>query len=213
MIPLLDCSQHKVAEIAQRLNVSEYGQLCTPLTGYARIPGLKFGIDNGGFTTQDPAAFARTLKRLESDKADCKFVVMPDVPGDGRRTLELFHLFKSGLHGWPLAMAMQDGIEDLDIPWSDLSAIFMAGSGDWKMGTRATNIIKAAKWLGLWVHVGRISDPRRWKFFEGFVCDSADSSALVRPLPGRMDGLSKMFSGAVEPQQLTLEAIDGNEME
>jgi hypothetical protein len=206
MIPLLDCSGGKIVEIASGLNAEKYGQLHTPLTNYARIPGLIYGVDNGGFTTQDIGAFRRLVKRLGPYKADCKFLVMPDVPGDGRRTLELFRLFKDEFAGWPLAITIQNGIENLDIPWVDVAAVFMAGLGDWKMGAGAVGIIKAAKWLEKWVHVGRISDARRWKFFEELGCDSADSSVLVRPMPGRTEGLSRYLKdGEAGAKQLTLE--------
>jgi len=198
MIPLLDASANLMPGIAAKLNCPSYGQLVTPLTGYRIHDGI-FGIDNGGYTKQDPKAFCRLIKRALPHKDRCKFLVAPDVPGSARRTLELFSEFAPAISSlqFPLALACQDGLQDLEIPWSLLSAVFIAGSPDWRKTDCPKHIIAAAKWRGLWVHVGRVSNPEQWEYYRKLGADSADSSALVRPFPGRTDAISKYFKGAI----------------
>lgn len=194
MIPFLDCSPGKAPEIAGKLNAARYGQLLTPLTNY-RVPdtGL-FGVDNGGYTEQNAGAWVRLLKKVLPSVARCRFIALPDVPGSAIRTLELFYIFQPQMSvDWPICLVIQDGQESLPIPWEKIHAVFIAGSGEWKMGAGAKHIIQAAKWLGKWVHVGRISDPERWEYFSKLGCNSADSSAFVRPFPGRMDKMAEYF--------------------
>jgi hypothetical protein len=107
---------------------------------------------------------------------------VPDVVGSARRTLEVFQVWKikPEMRGWPLALVAQDGLEDLDIPWNDISAIFIGGSTEWKVGKHSADVIRAAKWLGKWVHVGRVNTPGRFEYFEDLGADSIDGSGLAR---------------------------------
>jgi hypothetical protein len=129
------------------------------------------------------------LERERPHRKTAKFVCCPDVVvrfkgkepvGDARRTLEVFDIFRHRLRGWPVALVAQDGLEGIAIPWDDLSAIFIGGSTGWKDGPHAANIVKAAKILGKWVHVGRINTPDRWNHFADLGADSCDGSGLAR---------------------------------
>lgn len=193
MIPFLDCSENKIHEIAAGLNCPQYGQLLTPLTGYRLAENVSFGVDNGGYTRQDMPRFIATVEKARPHKARCKFVVMPDVPGSAIRTAELFAEFSQQFSDMPLALAIQDGIESIEIPWGKLSAVFVAGTTDWRYKDYAKHVIAAAKWRGLWVHVGRVSNPEQWEKYRKMGADSGDSSALVIPFPGRIDKMKKYF--------------------
>jgi hypothetical protein len=157
------------------------GQLLTPLTRYRlRDPSKPWAIDNGAFARFLEKAFLALLEREAHHKAACKFVTVPDVVGSARRTLEVFHRWKGRLQGWTLALACQDGQENLEIPWDDIGAVFIGGSTNFKCGPHAAQIIKAAQALGKWVHVGRVNHGERYDYFEELGVDSADGSGLAR---------------------------------
>lgn len=157
------------------------GQLLTPLTGYSDWGGI-YAIDNGAFSGFDKVKFCRLLKRQEARRSDCLFVTVPDLVGAGRRTVELFrHRLEvlPELAEWPVALVVQDGIEDADIPWSELAAIFVGGKDPWKDSAAAADVVKTAKILGKWSHVGRVNTPRRFDHFSEIGADSCDGSGIA----------------------------------
>lgn len=179
MIALLDNGQD-LAECEAEIGL-EVGQLLTPLTRYRlREPLRKWGIDNGGFKNLDVPGLKSLLKREEHHRENCLFVAVPDIVGSAQRTLELFDLFAPDLEGWPLSLVCQDGQENLPIPWSQIAAVFIGGSTNWKLSVHVEQIIKTAKLFGKWVHAGRVNTPERWKWFEEQGVDSADGSGLAR---------------------------------
>lgn len=182
VIALLDNGQD-LDECAADLGCN-VGQLLTPLTRYQiRDPDRFWAIDNGAFANFDAAAFLSLLKREETrDREMCLFVTLPDVVGSARRTLEVFEHWKPKFDGWgwPLALACQDGQENLPIPWKDISAVFIGGTTNWKCSEHAVHIIKTAKAIGKWVHVGRVNHPARWQHFDELGADSADGTGIAR---------------------------------
>jgi hypothetical protein len=181
MIALLDNGQDlEQCEIELRCPV---GQLLTPLTRYhLRDPGRPWAIDNGAYSDFRPDNLAQLLEREHHRRHDCLFLTMPDIVGSARRTLEVFHYWtlRPELEGWKIALACQDGQEDLPIPWDQIAAVFIGGSTNWKASEHALHIIKAAKILGKWVHIGRINDPLRFKHFEQHGADSCDGTGTSR---------------------------------
>lgn len=156
-------------------------QLFTPLTGRKpQRPEERFCIDNGAFAKFDPDQFTCFLERHRARRDLCRFVAVPDVVGDARRTLEVFAVWQRRLVDWPLALVCQDGQEHLPIPWGKIQAVFIGGSTDWKMGPAAAACIKAAKALGKWVHVGRVNTPGRLEYFDNLGADSIDGTGLAR---------------------------------
>lgn len=179
MIVLLDTNED-LAKCAAELGC-DVGQLLTPLTRFSlRNPAMPWAIDNGAFARFEEKSFLSLLKREEHHKANCLFVTAPDVVGSARRTLELFDRWKGRLAAWPIALACQDGQEDLEIPWDDIAAVFIGGSTNWKLSDHAAHCIKAAKALGKWAHVGRVNDPARFEHFEKLGADSIDGSGIAR---------------------------------
>jgi hypothetical protein len=179
MIALLDNGQD-LDECAAEIG-GEVGQLLTPLTRYRlRHPDRPWAIDNGFFAQTEIAAFISLLERESHHRDRCLFVTVPDVVGSARRTLEVFEHWKARLEGWKLALACQDGQEHLPIPWNDISAVFIGGSTNFKTGEHATHIIKAAKALEKWVHVGRVNHPARFEHFEKLGVDSIDGTGISR---------------------------------
>lgn len=176
MLFLLDTSadlDKAAAEIG-----GEVGQLLTPLNGFTN-KGRKFGIDNGAYARFDEKAFMARLGKELENRERCLFVCAPDVVGSARRTLEVFKEWHPRLHGWPIALVCQDGQEDLPMPWNLIQAVFIGGSTDWKLSKHAVAILKAARILGKWCHVGRVNTPDRLGVFED-LADSIDGTGLSR---------------------------------
>jgi len=181
MLALLDNGQD-LDQCAAELGC-KVGQLLTPLTRYRlRDAAMPWAIDNGAFSGFDQAAFMGLLEREAHHHASCLFVVLPDVVGSARRTLEVFEIWRrrEKLRGWKRALACQDGQEHLPIPWDEIAAVFIGGSTNWKCGDHATHIIRAAQALGKWVHVGRVNGAERWQHFEKLGVDSIDGTGLAR---------------------------------
>lgn len=176
MIALLDTSE-SLDVCAAELGL-QVGQLLTPLTRFKRKSDL-FAIDNGGFSRFDAKAFMSLLKREEEAINLCKFVAVPDVVASARRTLECFEHWYDKINHWPLALVCQDGQEDLPIPWEQVDAVFIGGSTAWKMSEAAMQIVRAAKIMGKWIHVGRVNDPGRFEHFRG-EADSMDGSGIAQ---------------------------------
>ncbi len=179
MIVMLDTS-HNLAICSTEVGYP-VEQLLTPLTRYTnRHPAAHFAIDNGAFSNFKRSAFEALLKREQERKHLCRFVAVPDVVASARRTLEVFDYWFPLLGGWPLALVAQDGQEDLPIAWEHLDAIFIGGTTKWKESDAAIQVIKAAKAMSKWVHVGRVNDPNRFAAFVKLGVDSVDGSGIAR---------------------------------
>jgi len=179
MIILLDTSED-LKKCQKEMNC-EVHQLLTPLTRFKlQYPDEIFAIDNGSFSKFHRNNFLSLLNRNKDKKDNCKFVAVPDVVGSARRTLEVFDEWYCKLYGWKLALVAQDGQEDLPIDWNLIEAIFIGGSTAWKLSDAAAQIIKAAKLLEKWVHVGRVNTENRFDYFESLEVDSIDGTGLSK---------------------------------
>jgi len=179
MIILLDTPQD-LSECESDLDC-DVGQLLAPGTQRKLFdPSRPWAIDNGAYTTLDTPVFEALLKREWHRRADCLFVTVPDIVGCARRTAEVFDLWAPRLAGWPLALAIQDGIEHVPIPWERIDAVFIGGSTPFKCGLHAERAIRAAKLFGKWVHVGRVNTPARFEHFRKLGADSVDGTGLAR---------------------------------
>lgn len=176
---LLDCNEERFN--AAMTKPVDIGQLLTPLTNRSWFGG-GFAVDNGAFATFDASSFRRLLDRLEPHRDHCHWVAAPDVVGSARRTLEAFRYWYSDeqLSLWPCALVAQDGIEDLDIPWGLIRAVFLGGSTEFKMSQHAVAVIKCAQLHGKWVHVGRVNTSGRFLHFAKLGVDSIDGTGISR---------------------------------
>ena len=155
------------------------GQLLTPLTRYSNWGG-EFAVDNGAFSGFNADGFRALVAREESNLERCLFVTCPDIVGAARRTLELFaerHRWIPA--GWPVALVAQNGIEDLEIPWSLFRCIFIGGIDPWKESKAVADLIKTAQIFGKHVHVGRVNTPKRFNYFDALGADTCDGSGVA----------------------------------
>jgi hypothetical protein len=179
MIVMLDTSQDLI-KCASELGC-EVEQLFTPLTRRdPQHPEMPFAMDNGAFSHFDSKSFIKMLEKHEPRRDLCRFVAAPDVVGCARRTIECFDHWQPRLIKWPIAFVCQDGQELLEIPWRNCVAVFIGGSTDWKMSNHAAHIVRAAKVIGKWCHVGRINTPGRFEYFRDLGADSCDGTGLAQ---------------------------------
>jgi hypothetical protein len=178
MMILLDNSPAKIEEYSKRYGY-DFGQLRTPLTNYARAKGRKYGVDNGCFSEFDEAAWLRLVAKAFADEDDPPmFVTLPDIVGDAARTIELFHEFKAKVPQ-RRALVLQDGISSVRIPWSELDAVFIGGSDEFKYSREAIAAAKTAKMLRKIVHLGRVNTAARVRNWLG-LADTGDGSGMCR---------------------------------
>lgn len=179
MIALLDTSED--LEICSLELGCPVEQLFSPSTRFRdRAPHAKKAADNSGFVALNIAAFLSLLDRENHQRHMFRFVAVPDIVASARRTLELFDYWYPRLCTWPLALVAQDGQEDLPIPWELIQAIFIGGTTQFKMSKHAADIVKTAKAMGKWTHVGRVNDPQRWQHFENLGVDSVDGTGIAQ---------------------------------
>lgn len=179
MIALLDNGQD-LAKCEAEIGM-EVGQLLTPLTRYLlRDPNRKWAIDNGMFAGGDIPAFLALLEREAHHKENCLFVSAPDMVAAAQRTIELFWHFLPMLEGWRVAFVVQDGQENLPIPWDHIDAIFIGGSTAWKCSPQVEAIVKTALILGKHVHLGRGNTPERILHFERMGVHTFDGTGAAR---------------------------------
>jgi hypothetical protein len=179
MIVMLDTSE--ALDICEVELGCKCEQLLTPLTRRKRQRQLdNYAIDNGAFANFEPNGFRSLLAKHTDNKKLCRFVAAPDVVGSAIRTREVFGYWYARLGGWPVAYVAQDGQENIEIPWHDIAAIFIGGTTAFKMGIHTIEIIKAAKAMEKWIHVGRVNTPGRYEYFEMLGVNSIDGTGLSR---------------------------------
>lgn len=177
---LIDKSPSDIERKASLHSAFVMGQLLTPLTRYKNAK-RQYGIDNGCYKRFDQKSFESLIRREEENRGMCLFVTVPDIVASARRTMEIWHRrleLWPFLKDWPLAMVMQDGMEDFDIPWDDLTAVFIGGGDPWKDSKAAQDIVRTTKILGKHAHVGRVNTIKRYEMFAEIGADTCDGSGV-----------------------------------
>lgn len=144
------------------------------------IPG-RWAMDNGSFSGFDAGAFVRMLYRFHG-RPGCLFVCAPDVVGDHASTRDLWPFWSRLIRGvgHTPAFVAQDGIRPGDVPWSELGALFVGGSTEFKEGPTARTLCGLARARGLWVHWGRVNGRRRYELALKAGAQSIDGSGFSR---------------------------------
>ena len=194
---LIDASEPAVAKKKAAYPSLVAGQLLTPLTKYANWGGV-FAIDNGAFSVFHKQRFANLISRNIEHKPQCLFVVVPDIVGNARRTLEIWRHRHSIIGSWPMAFVAQDGMEDLEVPWGELRTLFVGGGDPWKDSRASLDIVKTAKTLGKHVHVGRVNTVRRYRLFAEAGADTCDGSGVAM-YDHMLEDIATALAGDNEP--------------
>lgn len=178
-------SRHHGAEVAAAARDGwRLGLINTPESAYAPevVAGYRWwGADNGCWSQGETFSFDRFMRWLDRQPRErCLFVVAPDVPMDAARTLESFWQSSTAIRrlGFPVALAAQNGLEALGVPWTLCDALFIGGDTDWKLGHAAARLAHQAELLGKWVHMGRVNSRRRLERALAIGCGSADGTFL-----------------------------------
>ena len=176
---LIDTNPPQVARLAAEYPEYVAGQLICPVHSRSNWGGC-FAMDNSAFTSFDGAAFGRMQKRNAEKKGQCLFVTCPDIVGNMRRTLEIWRHRDRFACGFDLCLVLQDGAEDLDIPWAETPTVFIGGVDPWKESSACADLIKTAQVFGLHVHCGRVNQIKRFEYMSGLGVDTCDGSGVVR---------------------------------
>jgi hypothetical protein len=169
--------------------------------------GWIWAADNGCYGRGYPGdvEFLRWLAERQSIAAMCEFATAPDVVGDAKATLRRSEPFMPVIRalGFPVALAAQDGLEKMPVPWDSFDVLFIGGTTEWKLGPGATGLAAQAKAQGKRVHMGRVNTKGRLFRAHSIGCDSCDGTTLTfgpdRNLPSLLRWLGEV-DGSQDPR-------------
>lgn len=161
------------------------GELIVPSAG-SRPDALRlrpghWAMDNGAYSGFDACAFMDMLRAFMG-RPGCRFVTAPDVVADAWATLELWPFWSQVIRGvgFVPALVAQDGLTVPDVPWTEVGALFIGGSTEWKLGPQARDLCSHARARGVWVHVGRVNSRARIETIAAMGAQSFDGSGWSR---------------------------------
>lgn len=160
------------------------GMMTSPDIGNVLRADQWWAYDNACFNHSGDFEWDRWLRVLRLKQAQapgkCLFVTAPDIPFDADGTRARFMEYRERLLALdvPLAFITQDGMGVEDIPWGDISAVFVGGSDEWKLGRESAAIMAEAKRRQKWVHVGRVNGYGRLRKAYILGADSVDGTYL-----------------------------------
>lgn len=161
------------------------GVLLTPANGNSVRSvvdlGVPYAIDNGAFSGFDSVAFEKLLIDVEASSRKPMWVACPDVVGDAMATYELWQKWHGKIsgRGLPVAYVLQDGQNEIAMPpWPFLSAVFVGGSTEFKLGSAAAELVERAKRMRKLVHMGRVNSMARMELAWHIGCDSVDGTSM-----------------------------------
>ncbi len=160
-------------------------RLLVSATGAWRSEGFRYAIDNGAWTAhQNGVAFDERsfLGLVELLGAQADWVVMPDIVGGGRASLDYSLSWRERLAGVaPLLLAVQDGmtVDDVRPLVGPQLGIFVGGSTRFKLGTMA-QWGKLADERSCWLHIGRVNSARRIQLCAAAGARSFDGTSASR---------------------------------
>lgn len=159
------------------------GYIDTPLQGNKRPDNIVWCADNGCYNEKkfDETRWWEWLQNNNHDAPNCRFATAPDVVGDHHATLKRSAPWLPEIRtlGYPAAFVAQDGAQIHTIPWATFDVLFIGGTTEFKLGEVAVSLVKHAKELGMWVHIGRVNSLKRLRWAEAIGADSVDGTMLV----------------------------------
>jgi hypothetical protein len=140
---------------------------------------LPYAIDNGVYgkgEAWEEGPFFDLLDWAKLSGQNPRWVIVPDVVADRIRTLRRWDLYAERVakYGWPLAFAVQDGMDVSDVP-KDADVVFVGGGTEWKWNT-----------IRMWcsefprAHVGRVNGYRGLWVCHDSGAESCDGTGWTR---------------------------------
>lgn len=161
------------------------GVMFTPeMRNQLDLRGVTWAADNGCFTAGDRFSPAKWLAFLDANERywpTCQFAVLPDVPFDAAATWERSRQYVGEIRARGLrpALAIQEGIDTVGVPWSEIGAVFIAGRDHkFKQSQTARRIIRAARQRGMPAHYARGNSQKAVQAAYDMGCTSADGTFL-----------------------------------
>lgn len=177
------------------------GVLCSPRNTYGdNITTWRWAADNDAYSDWDEGRYRAMLDRIRG-RSGCLFVTAPDVVADANATLKQFWHWYYEIQDFPVAFVLQDGVRSVDVPWGVIDAVFIGGTDTFKMGDYAARIVREAKDLGKWVHMGRVNGHRRLMYAKAIGCHSVDGTSFSW---FRDTWLRQFLDHASQPPQMML---------
>ena len=167
---------------------------------------MPFALDNGRYPCWaagrewSESAYFELLDSVAEMGGAAMWALVPDVVGDRDATLREWDQWSPRVagYGWPLAFAVQDGMEPEDVP-NDASVVFVGGSTEWKWRT-------LPQWCASFdrVHVGRVNtNGKLWECHEAGA-ESCDGTGWFRgdqkQLAGLVSYLERSSAGLGNPR-------------
>lgn len=169
--------------VAEAMQAGLLGCIDTPMQRNILPAGVTWCADNGVYGKGWPgyATWYCWLRDHPADRGRCLFAVAPDVVGDAAATMDRSAPWLPAIRaaGYPAALAAQDGLEHLDVPWEAFDVLFLGGTTAWKLGPAAYHLTAEARRRGLPVHMGRVNSLRRLRYAKAIGCTSADGTYLI----------------------------------
>lgn len=187
MINLVSRAPHSIVKVVgQSIYQTHCGLLTSAFSRFDPTTAVDFGAawaaDNGCFLPgYNPDVILSMLRNYQGIKG-CKWIVMPDVVRDASATMLMFQAWLGTYqrYGYPVALAIQNGIEHCQIPWDSITCIFIGGNDEFKYSAIVRGIVTEAKRRGKWVHNGRVNTPERILYSNEIGCDSFDGTHFTR---------------------------------
>lgn len=142
---------------------------------------LPLCCDNDCFGNWDRDRFVRMLCNVSTLQC-LQWVACPDVVADSEATLNRFRQWQPLFEklNVPAALVAQNGLQSKQLPWDDITCLFIGGDTEWKLGPEAAALVFEAKDRGKWVHMGRVNSIKRMEYAKTLGCDSVDGSSWAR---------------------------------
>lgn len=170
--------------IREAMTAGLIGCIVTPAEGRLPPAGAAWCADNGKFGKGYPGddRFLAWLARLGGRAESCAFAVVPDAPFDAAGTLALYPRLAPAVRelGYRAALAGQNGMEDMAVPWDDVDVVCLGGDTAWKTGLGGAELARQARAHGKPVHMLRVNSYKRASYAAGLGCVSADGTHLAR---------------------------------
>jgi hypothetical protein len=167
-------------QVRDAMTAGLIGAMDTPAQGNELPSGAPWAADNGCYGKGYPGdpIWLSWLASRPRRRGPCLFAVAPDVVADAAATLwrSAPHLPVIRAHGYRAALVAQNGLEVLEVPWTDFDVLFIGGDTAWKLGPHARRLAYEAKRRGKHVHMGRVNSLRRLRYAAAIGCDSADGT-------------------------------------